>query len=1263
MTVSIARMSLGGGYAYLLESVARGDGAGSMSSPLTRYYAESGTPPGRFMGAGLAGVNGGTGVAEGSEVSEEMLFNMLGTLSDPITGTPLGKNSIRWPASLTQRVLSRIDALDPGLSDRERAQRAVTIKSEELARTKNIARPVAGFDLTFSLPKSVSAAWAVADAGTQAIIYDAHQDAIRRTIAYAETHTFFSRSGTNGVVQEEIRGVVAAAFDHWDSRAGDPHLHTHVVIQNRVQTRDGKWRTLDSRGLFKQVVTLSELHQGIVMDLLADTLGWGFDPRARTHSDVARWDVTGVSEGLLAEFSQRSQQIAAAKDAAIAAFTERMGRTPTAVEILRIRQHTTLTTRPDKHHHSLAEQTERWRDRAQPHLPDGTDPGSWVASLAGRSDVPPLRADDLDDLILRSDGAAVVEIVAGKRATFGRANVLAEVHRQLHSVRFASPDDRIAVAERTADLALAGSLRLSAPSLHLVPDPFTREDGTSRFTGRGAALYTTQGLLDAEDRLLTVSRLTGGPQVDRGIVAAVAAADLSGKDYRMSLDQALAAESICTSGRVVDVLVGPAGTGKSTTMGGVRAMHERQYGPGSVIGLAPSAAAAEVLGAELGIATENTAMWLTQQRLQPARLEEIAELQAVRYTPAQARVHLNALQQRIAALRAGGQTEAADELDRERFQYLPYLSPRARQARITKVAEDFRARALKPGQLVIVDEASLIGTFTLDSLVDQARLAGAKVLLVGDWAQLSAVDAGGAFAMLVHDRDVVPELTDVRRFVNRWEKAASISLRVGDVTALDVYDEQDRIAHGTRDDMIEGVYAGWKADIEAGKTSLMIAGDGETVAELNRRARADRVAAGQVTEAGLAVTGGVAGVGDRVVTRLNNRRLTTGKRWVKNGDLWTVTRVNKDGSMAVTREGGRRRRGAGTVVLPADYVQHRVELGYATTAHRAQGRTVDTAHALVSASTTREVLYVAWTRGRESNRVYVDAFPDPTRDTSHGPVVEQPYRDVLAGVLANAGADTSAHTVIGRELDQAAAISTLAAEYLTIARHAQAERWGRLIDTCGLTATQAEEVRESESFGPLIAALRDAEARDLDVGRFFPQLVTGRELDTADDIAAALHDRLDRWVTASASPRAGATKFAAGIIPLAQHVSDEDMARALAEREAALNARARQLAEAAIGRDAAWVRALGPPPTDPARREAWVTEVATIAAYRERWSVHSSDPVDAQSRGVERIGHEKRATAAAARAGVLANPTRSGASVTAATRSAAPSSPENDVQL
>ncbi len=1121
MTVSIRLMRLGTGFRYLMESVARGDGASGLSSPLTRYYAESGTPPGRLLGAGLAGLNGGQGIAEGTECTEQMLFHMLGQCADPVTGEPLGK----------------------------------------AAR----AGAVAGFDLTFSVPKSISAAWAVADAGTQSVIYRAHQDAIKQAIGYAEAHVFFSRSGAGGIVQEPVRGVLAAAFDHWDSRTGDPQLHTHFVVQNRAQSLDGTWRTLDSRTLFKHVVTLSALHQGILQDLLSARLGWGWDARQRRHSATPKWEVRGVADELMAEFSQRTRKIEQATDESVQAFVSAHGRRPTDVEVMRIRQTVTLRTRPDKQHRSLAQQTAWWRERGRRYV--GDDTVAWATTLRNRNDLPPLRSDDLHDGILTDLATVAICAVADRRATFHRANLLAEIHRQLHGIRFADPAERITVGERTASLAQAQCTQLTVTGRHHVPAQFRRPDGVSKFTGVSAVLYTTATLLDAETRLLAAGRSTAGPVVSIQTVAAVADAPLASNGRLMSLDQAVAVETVATSGRVLDVLVGPAGTGKTVAMAALRAAWETEHGPGSVIGLAPSAAAAQILADDLDIPTENTARWLTQARRNTERVAKLAELERELAASGHAgrRRHLR---DRIGHLRA----------ESERWQ-------------------------IRPGQLVIIDEASLAGTFALDELVSQAGHAGGKVVLVGDWAQLSAVQAGGAFGMLVADRDLAPELTDVRRFRNAWEKAASIRLRIGDTDAIDTYMRHNRVQSGTRDEVLDALYAGWKHDTDAGRTSLMIAGDADTVAELNRRARADRIAAGNVTETGLDVIAGVVGIGDLVVTRSNDRTLTTGRSWVKNGDRWTVTTTHADGSMTIQRAADR-----GRVVLPAEYVREHVELGYASTAHRAQGRTVDTAHAAVSVTTTREVLYVAATRGRTSNRLYVDTYYDPDLETSHSPIEARPPEEILTRVLGNVGADLAAHTIAHREQEHAESIATLAREYLTIARDAQADRWDALIRRSGLTKDQMETVTQSPAYGPLLAALRTAESRGLDVNSALPALVAARGLGDAEDTAAVLHERVDRWAATAGADRPTRDRSIVGLIARADGVTDPDMRRGLDERAHAMERRAAILVDRALAAREPWIAALGEPSAEPSAAAAWCREARTIAAFRELHNVTGPVP-------------------------------------------------------
>ncbi len=919
--ISIRRMSLGAGYKYLMESVAAGDGDPAGSNGLSRYYAESGTPPGVFVGAGLAGLDDGNGVEAGSPVSEEQLFNMLGMCADPITGRPLGRQPNRSHRAVAARVARRLEGVGASASADKRAEMVARIKAEEQARAGGFRAPVAGFDLTFSPPKSVSVTWAAGDEATRSVIYSCHRRAIDIVLGYAEAEVFHSRSGTGGVVQEDIDGVVAVAFTHFDSRAGDPQLHDHVVVLNRARSSvDGKWRTLDSRGLFSAVVSLSELHQGVLSDLLTAELGWGWDSRARRHSDHPRFEVTGVPDALLREFSQRAEAIETGAGVLVERFVAAHGRQPTAVEAVRLRQQAALETRPDKCHRSLAEMTVEWRHRARRYV--GDEPEAWVASLQDRNDLPLLRASDLADEILADTASVTVQGVAERRATFCRANLLAEAHRQLHGVRFATPQERIRVAERTADLAVGQSLRLTVPELCHTPNRYRRPDGTSRLRPRGHEIYTTATLLEAEARLLDAGRQLNGPAVTATSVVTTINDRRSGQASRLFADQTAAIEQVATSGRVLDVLVGPAGAGKSTAMAVLRTVWEHGHGPGSVVGLAPSAAAAEVLAGQLGVDTENTAKWLTEHRHHPDRLAQITTLRA-------------------------------------RLARLPVDSPGRRQLvdRLGRAQAEVARWQLNAGQLVIIDEASLAGTFALDELVAAACDAGAKVLVVGDPAQLSGVEAGGMFATLVADREgLAPELTDVRRFEHDWEKTASLDLRAGRPEAIDAYQGHGRIVDGERSAMLDSLYRAWRTDVEAGLTSLMIAADLATVAKLNARARGERVAAGLVAAHGVAIAGGdSAGVGDEVITRQNNRSLATGRRWVRNGDRWTVTATHPDGSITVTRA-----KGGGQVVLPAAYVGDHVELGYASSAYRAQGRTVDTAHALVSRTASREVLYVPW---------------------------------------------------------------------------------------------------------------------------------------------------------------------------------------------------------------------------------------------------------------------------------------------------------------
>lgn len=1173
MTVSMRVMSAGDGYKYLLRTVVAGDGDRSLSTPLTRYYAEAGTPPGRWLGAGVAQLGGGR-LAPDDEVTGDQLQLLIGAGRDPVTGDPLGRAYLSY-TPVADRIEQRVAGLDPDLGPAARAEAVAVIEAEE--RKRGTRRAVAGYDYTFSLPKSASVLWAVADAGTQALIAQAHHAAIAEVIDFMEREVAATRVGSNGadagaVAQVDTFGIAATAYDHYDSRSNDPHLHTHVVVSNKVKTvLDGKWRSLDGRPMHAATVALSELHEAIIADHLTRLLGVEWEARGRGRDRNPTWAITTVPETLALEFSTRSHQIETEKERLIAAYVEQRGRHPSAATVIKLLAQATLTTRPEKRVRSLDDLTTEWRRRATQKL--GRDAGEWVHEAIPAGEVRVLRADDLPLELTEEIGQSVMAAVGEKRTTWHRWNLTAEAARQTTQYRFATTQDREAITGLVVDAAERASLRLTPPELASSPAVFQRPDGSSAFRPRHSILYSSTELLDAEARLLDRSRTMTAPTLPLILIErAINAPDQEGRV--LGPDQADALTKVAVSGRVLDLIVGPAGTGKTTAMSALRRAWEQQHGEGSVVGLAPSVVAAEVLADDLGIQTENTARWWT--------------------------LHLF------------GQAE-------------------------------FRA-----GQLVIIDEASLAGTLSLDRITELAADAGAKILLVGDYSQLQAVEAAGAFGLLAHDRDDTPELSTVHRFTHEWEKNASLRIRLGNPDAIDTYQDAGRITGGETEEMTARAYEAWRADREAGIASILVTDAGESVAALNLRARTDLILAGSVKpiRGEVALDGGTtAAVGDVVITRKNRRDLRSGTTWVQNGNRWIITKVRRDGS--VTIRPANRDRGA-SIVLPADYVAEHLDLGYAITAHRAQGVTVETSHVLVDPAMTRENLYVAITRGKDGNHFYVATDrPDDAHQHPHeAEEQEEAVRRVLTGALAHSGQELSAHETIQAEQEKWGSIAQLAAEYDTIATVAQHDRWTGLIRASGLTELQAEAAFDSNAFVTLTAELRRAEANHHDVDRLFPRLVKARGFDDADDIASVLHWRLTNATRqpASVGRAQRSPRLIAGLLPVATGITEPEMRQALAERHQLIEERATTLAEQAITEDAAWTRALGAQPAEPRKAEAWARHARTVAAYRDRYRITSTEALGPETDNVEEKIDRERAAQALARARTLSTkrPTRAG---------------------
>lgn len=1130
MTMSIARLSAQSGLKYLFKTTMMDDI--TVTPPnATSYYMKAGTPQGRWHGAGLSGISRTTGDVV-TETDAQSLFDHA---AHPDTGATLGRPH----------------------------GQPTLVQTAQGQTTKRHA--VVGFDLTFSVPKSVSVLWALSPRTMQDQILQTHHEAIAATLRWLEENVIHTRAGRNGVARIGTNGAIAAAFDHWESRAGDPQLHTHLVIANRVQRiTDGAWVTLDSRTLYKAAVAASEHYNGLLFDALHRNLGTDAEirkPAANTHNPTQQ--LIGVDDELIREFSNRSRLIDLETDRLVAAWTEEHGKRPSATTTVKLRQQATLSTRAPKAEsvtplHMLSRQ---WQARA---LARGYEPGRILLDTVRRSQASPFRRCDFRENWVEAVASITKDRVAAKRATWNRWNLLAEAERVCADVRCQTPGDRNSLIDAIAAAAEMQSVALSERRYSVDAEAAAdlRLGKHSVFDFHGTRLYTDASTLAAEDAVMEARNDDGGPAVRASVTMDALATYRHHGGFELHEDQHGAAAQVLLSGNRLDAVVGPAGTGKTTTLGAVKAAWESEFGPGSVVGLAPAAASAEVLGRELAMDTENVVKWLHES------VGQGANNRASRFFDAERR------------------------LDSD-VNPLSFRRTRLEQEIARLAAEQNRWR-FHPNQLVVVDEASMVSTIQLSALVGQARDAGAKILLVGDPAQLDAIDAGGILGWL--DRQgKTARLTTIWRFEQAWERDASLKLRSGDLGAIAVYNQHARIRHGAYVNMVDQAFENWQSDIRSGYSSILIAADNDTVSILNERAQADLVIQGAVdAEQSVLLSDGLrAGHGDTIIVRHNDRTIwDSNGDFIRNGTMFDVVRVAKrDGSLvAVRRDTG------GVVSLHRDYVQSAVELGYATTAHRSQGLTVDTGHTVVTEGRlTRELLYVSMTRGRIGNHAYVSQN-DPLDHDPLDPSVHPSWREILGEVLAAEGAERTAHEVRDAELSKADSLQRLSAEYDYLAQIAAGEDLAEFLRSHA--PERINEIQQSPSWGATIAAWR----RCSPISRPSAQRIVLETLETslsARDVASVLHSRLRGLL--SRLPLDGFTT-----IPEFLHASRSDlrdMLRQVAER---MQRRAVDVAEAALLQETEWKRDVMQCLGREAEPEEARRLVREVALFRDRWGVEDS---------------------------------------------------------
>ncbi|WP_270260740.1 MobF family relaxase [Kocuria marina] len=1081
--MTVHKLSAGDGYAYYTSEVASADELRAEGRELGDYYTVEGMPPGRWVAhsEALLGVSGEVTEAqmaalfgEGIHPDADRILAAGGTEAD----VALGQKYHRFASAdteLTRRMEEEIARHErtTGATPTRQERRAIRGRvggqlfrethgrdvrnKEELGRfitaqTTPKQQTVAGYDLVFSPAKSVSLLWALGGDEARKAVEAAHNEAIAETLTFLEQEGTYTRRGRNGVRQIDVEGgLVATQFRHYDSRTGDPQLHDHVVIANKVKGVDGKWSSLDGRTLYRMNVAASETYNAKVMEKVTASLGVAAVPRMAGGNEPI-YEIAGMDLDAIHHASSRRADIAGTLERLHAEFTDRHGYAPNAKQKIALAQQATLESRPAKKSaRRLSELVEQWGQEygQQVQMPVGDDLLAHVRAAATGLPTGP----GVAQINVSEHARLVVHELSQKRSTWSVNHVHAQTRRHLKEAMIGRtvPDELVAevVREATGTHSLSVTPTADVPRLA----EFTRADGTSQFVRSDAHVFTSREVLETEHQVLAAAQRTVIPAVSAQTFDEVLAAHTG----PLSEGQVALARAFATDEKLLSLGIGPAGAGKTTSLS-LAADAVRATG-GNVVGLAPTAAAAAVMSEDIGAQATTIDAFL--------------------------------------------------------------------------IAHRTGATQLHSGDVLILDEVGMVTTPKLAELVSVAARHGAVVRAIGDDRQLGAIGSGGALRLL--DNEVgATRLEAVHRFQSEGEAAASLALREPPAAGADVpwawYLENRRVVAGDTEAMTDTALRAWITDTQAGKRSLLIATDNATVTELNARAQAARIATGQLDASGESVVlrdGLTAHAGDVVVTRRNDRtlQLNGGRDFVKNNDVWTVENVGAD--TATLRHTGH----GGKITLDADYLSKHGQLGYAATVHRAQGATVDTAHAIVDSVTDRAAAYVAATRGRETNQLYVALAEGQSRD------------EVLEAIAGAYDRNLSAHETVAAEAMRNGDVATLGEVYRETADAAwTAKTRAMAVEVMG--ADKAADFTNTEAWGAVATHLRTAQEAGMDPAELLNRAVHQRGFGGAEDPAAVLAWRLEHQIEAAQRVLDNTDRRPLG------HLTDEHLER-LAERAGA----------------------------------------------------------------------------------------------------------------
>ena len=535
MVASVGRITAGRGYDYLTRDVA---------TFKHDYYTGKGEAPGVWTGRGapLIGLAG--------EVAANDMAVLYGRFVVPSTAGGVRLPSGRW---LPEQVLGR----------------------NVVAKTRadgSEAEPIAAFDVTFSPSKSVSLLWGLTgDERVRRIVVEAHETAVAAGLAYLDATAGHTRAGDGGVRKIPGDGFVIAQFRHRTSRStdpatrvGDPQLHSHCAILNRIRGVDGTWRTLDSRAIYRHAHAAGAVYGAILERELSERLGVSW---ATPQRRVPMREIAGVPQALIKRFSTRRAAVLATYERLEAQWRAIHGRTPSHAEKAGMMDEATTRSRHRKARGDV-DLHEQWRA-------DVTD-----AELAALGNVTAggVEISDGGRLLAGSPQLAqrVFSELHEQRAWWTRAHVTAEVARLI-----ADPTPQAIEVETERIIASCVSLEV---------------DDDAEYADWGAAKYTSQTIRNAEERVLSSAT------EDRTTFALDTV-----RDPALGDDQVAAVDEIAGGGGRVATIVGPAGAGKTTVLRSVAATY--QTAGRDVIVLTLSAAAARVVTDETGLAAHTIAGW------------------------------------------------------------------------------------------------------------------------------------------------------------------------------------------------------------------------------------------------------------------------------------------------------------------------------------------------------------------------------------------------------------------------------------------------------------------------------------------------------------------------------------------------------------------------------------------------------------------------------------------------------------------------------